>query len=64
MRIRGFAPSTPCWVELTTAEPAGAAEFYSGQFGWQLDGDRFTLDGRAVAGLSRSRTDRPEGWLT
>ncbi|GAA0511817.1 hypothetical protein Ade02nite_44520 [Paractinoplanes deccanensis] len=64
MRIRGFAPSTPCWVELTTSNPDEAAGFYSGLFGWQLDGDRFTLDGRAVAGLSRNRSDRPEGWLT
>jgi predicted enzyme related to lactoylglutathione lyase len=64
MRIRGFAPSTPCWVELTTSDPDDAAGFYGGLFGWQLDGDRFTLDGRAVAGLSRSRADRPEGWLT
>ncbi|SNY60235.1 VOC family protein [Paractinoplanes atraurantiacus] len=64
MRIRGFAPSTPCWVELTTSNPDEAAGFYGGLFGWRLDGDRFMLDGRAVAGLSRSRSDRPEGWLT
>ena len=64
MRIRGFAPSTPCWVELTTSDPDGAAGFYAGLFGWQLEGDRFLIDGRAVAGLGRSRPDRPTGWLT
>ena len=64
MRIRGFAPSTPCWVELTTADPTGAARFYAELFGWKVDGDRFLLDGRAVAGITRSRRDRPEGWLT
>ncbi len=64
MRIRGFAPSTPCWVELTTTDPARAAAFYAGLFGWETDGNRFLLDGRAVAGLARSRPDHPEGWLT
>ncbi|MBU2666603.1 VOC family protein [Actinoplanes bogorensis] len=64
MRIRGFAPSTPCWVELTTSNPDDAAGFYAGLFGWQVEGDRFLLDGRAVAGISRPRPERPEGWLT
>lgn len=64
MRIRGFAPSTPCWVELTTADPVRAAGFYAELFGWQVDGDRFLLNGRAVAGIGPSRPDRPEGWLT
>jgi|SRR4051812_24149295 predicted enzyme related to lactoylglutathione lyase len=64
MRIRGFAPSTPCWAELTTADPVGAAAFYGELFDWILDGDRFVLDGRAVAGLDRCGAGRPEGWLT
>ncbi len=64
MRIRGFAPSTPCWVELTTSDPDDAAGFYAGLFGWQVEGDRFLLDGRAVAGIGRTRPERPEGWLT
>ena len=49
MRIRGFAPSTPCWVELTTADPARAAGFYADLFGWRIEGDRFLKDGRVVA---------------
>ncbi|GAB2616293.1 glyoxalase [Paractinoplanes abujensis] len=64
MRIRGFAPSTPCWVELTTSDPDDAAGFYAGLFGWQVEGDRFLRNGQAVAGISRTRPDRPEGWLT
>jgi len=64
MRIRGFAPSTPCWVELTTPDPVRVAGFYAELFGWQLEGDRFLLDGKAVAGIARSRPDRPDGWLT
>ena len=64
MRIRGFAPATPCWVELASVEPAHAAEFYAGLFGWEPAGDRFKLDGRAVAGLTRAWADRPAGWLS
>jgi predicted enzyme related to lactoylglutathione lyase len=64
MRIRGFAPATPCWVELASADPARAADFYAGLFGWEPAGDRFKLGGRAAAGLTRARADRPAGWLT
>nr|WP_157410965.1 VOC family protein [Actinoplanes sp. NBRC 101535] len=64
MRIRGYAPLTPCWVELASADPARASQFYAELFGWESAGDRFKLGGRAVAGLTRSGPDRPEGWLT
>lgn len=64
MRIRGFAPATPCWVELASAEPGRAQEFYASLFGWEPAGDRFKLRGRAVAGLTRTRPGRPAGWLT
>ncbi len=63
MRIRGFAPSTPCWVELTVADRDRAADFYAELFGWKIDGDRFLLNGCAVAGISPLGTDRPQGWL-
>lgn len=63
MRIRGYAPSTPCWVELASTDPARAQDFYAGLFGWEPAGHRFRLDGRAVAGLTRSAPDRPGGWL-
>ena len=46
------------------ADPVRAAGFYGELFGWELDGDRFTLNGRAVAGLGPARADRSEGWLT
>ncbi|MFF5294655.1 VOC family protein [Paractinoplanes globisporus] len=51
-------------MELTTPDPAGAASYYTDLFGWTRDGDRFLVDGRAVAGISASRPDRPDGWLT
>jgi predicted enzyme related to lactoylglutathione lyase len=63
MRIRGFAPSTPCWVELASTDPARAQDFYAGLFGWEPAGDRFRRDGRAVAGLTRAGGDRAAGWL-
>jgi predicted enzyme related to lactoylglutathione lyase len=64
MRIRGFAPATPCWVELASVDPARVQDFYAELFGWEPAGDRLRLNGRAVAGLTRARDDRPEGWLT
>jgi predicted enzyme related to lactoylglutathione lyase len=64
MRIRGFAPATPCWVELASTDPARAQDFYARLFGWDPAGDRFRKDGRAVAGLTRARDHRPAGWLT
>src|SRR4051794_29516826 len=64
MRIRGFAPATPCWVELASTDPARAQDFYAALFGWEPAGDRFRLDGRAVAGLTRVHTGQPAGWLT
>jgi predicted enzyme related to lactoylglutathione lyase len=64
MRIRGFAPATPCWVELASTDPGRAQEFYASLFGWEPSGDRFKLGGRAVAGLTRTRPGRPAGWLT
>ncbi|RZU49047.1 hypothetical protein EV385_0781 [Krasilnikovia cinnamomea] len=63
MRIRGFAPASPCWVELASADPARAADFYAALFGWEPAGHRFRLDGRVVAGLTRAGADRPAGWL-
>ena len=64
MRIRGFAPATPCWVELASTDPGRAQDFYASLFGWEPAGDRFKLAGRAAAGLTRTRPGRPAGWLT
>jgi uncharacterized protein len=64
MRIRGYAPATPCWVELASTDPGRVQDFYAELFGWEPAGDRFRLRGRAVAGLTRSGIGRPGGWLT
>ncbi|MEV4412332.1 VOC family protein [Catellatospora sp. NPDC049609] len=62
MRVRGYAPATPCWAEYAAADPAAAADFYAGLFGW-APGEVFTLDGRAVAGVVPGAPGRPGCWL-
>lgn len=56
----------PIWFDLTSSDPARAAEFYREIFGWQLEepahpefgGYRnFTLNGKRVAGLVPPMTD-------
>ena len=32
-----YAPGTPSWVDLGTPDPAAAAAFYSGLFGWVIE---------------------------
>jgi predicted enzyme related to lactoylglutathione lyase len=59
MRVRGYTAGTPCWATLAGS---GSTDFYAGLFGWGCDGSRFTLEGRAVAGLSSWR-DAPATWL-
>ena len=29
-----YPPGAPCWVDLSTAEPAASLSFYTGLFGW------------------------------
>jgi uncharacterized protein len=61
-----YAEGEPCFVELVTPDPAAAAEFYAATFGWAVDGDRFTLDGEVVAGLSPlpPTAEVPAFWAT
>ncbi|MCW2792997.1 MAG: Glyoxalase/bleomycin resistance protein/dioxygenase [Nocardioides sp.] len=54
-----FTSGEPCWIDLFTADPETAADFYSGLFGWEageaspdFGGYRmFLRDGVPVAGL-------------
>lgn len=70
VRIRGYAPATPCWAELACPDPAAAIAFYSGLFGWEATSTEvgstvFTLGGAAAAGMVATETpDQPPGWLT
>jgi predicted enzyme related to lactoylglutathione lyase len=54
----------PCWAELTTADPTGAADFYRELFGWRYDPHDgvFRLDGSAVAGSVAG--PQRAAWLT
>lgn len=68
MRVRGYAPATPCWTVLTSADAASSADFYSGLFGWSTapadDGTTtFLWHDLAVAGLA-AVPGRPSAWLT
>jgi predicted enzyme related to lactoylglutathione lyase len=55
-----YEPGTPSWVDLGSPDPAAAAEFYGGLFGWTAAMDprpeaggygMFTLGGKNVAGV-------------
>lgn len=68
-----YDPGTPSWVDLGTPDPADAARFYSGLFGWTIDegppeagGYRMCmLDGKPVAGLGpQMNPDLPPWWTT
>lgn len=70
MRIRGYAPATPCWSELASPDPAAAGAFYSGLFGWgvevtEVGSHMFTMGGLAVAGMVQTAVpDQPSAWFT
>ncbi|WP_460960501.1 VOC family protein [Parasphingorhabdus pacifica] len=57
----------PCWIELVTAEPDKACEFYAGLFGWQYEShDVGRADGQLVAyrdgfPVASIRTSEDEG---
>jgi predicted enzyme related to lactoylglutathione lyase len=37
VRVRGYAPATPCWAELVSADTAASAAFYGELFGWRAE---------------------------
>ncbi|WP_344619453.1 VOC family protein [Dactylosporangium salmoneum] len=68
MRVRGYAPATPCWSVLSSGDPAAAEAFYCDVFGWTStrteDGATvFLLRDQVVAGLADSGGNRT-AWLT
>jgi len=71
----GYAPGTPSWVDLSTADLDAAVEFYGGLFGWdipepenaeQTGGYRQAmLRGKPVAGLMpQMQPQQPVAWST
>lgn len=67
-------PGTPCWAELTTADPRIPRAFYSELFGWEFqpgtaETGGYTIavrDGIPVAGIALARPGRrgPATWTT
>jgi predicted enzyme related to lactoylglutathione lyase len=67
-----YKPGTPSWVDLGSPDPAAAAEFYGGVFGWKAEMDprpeaggygMFSLRGKLVAGLGpQQNPDMPPFW--
>jgi predicted enzyme related to lactoylglutathione lyase len=67
-----YAPGTPSWVDIGTPDPAAAAEFYGGVFGWTAEMDprpeaggygMLKLRGKSVAGLGpQQNPNMPPYW--
>jgi len=72
MEMKSYENGTPSWVDLGTADPAKAAEFYGGLFGWDVEdgppeagGYRMaTLKGKPVAGLGPQQNPGTPYWST
>jgi predicted enzyme related to lactoylglutathione lyase len=73
MSVRtSYAPGTPSWIDLGSPDPAAAARFYRGLFGWAIEADArpeaggyamCMLNGHAVAGLGpQMNPDMPPFW--
>lgn len=66
----GYITGVPCWVDTNQPEPATAADFYGGLFGWTVedsmppgsDGHYFTgrIDGRDAAAISSIPPGAPD----
>lgn len=60
-------PGAPCWVELTSTDPAAATPFYSAVFSLSAKTSEeyveLQLDGRSVAGVTDPSQGTSPGWL-
>jgi len=78
MKMTSYRQGTPCWVDLSTTDEAGALEFYSGLFAWEDEpndaGDGATyhmqkLGDAYAAAITQQRPDEaaagvPSHWAT
>lgn len=71
MKITEPVLGAPCWAELNTPDPGGAAAFYGALFGWRAETDprpeagghtMFLLGDAPVAALYSLDRDRPAHW--
>lgn len=68
-RRDALPPGTPCWVELSSADPGESARFYSALFDWRLEYEhyqsygRFLREGKIAAGLwPEEASDTTANW--
>lgn len=69
-----FLDGMPCWIDLTSSEPAKAVAFYGELLGWEAEDmgadyghyTKFRHNGRVVAGLigNSEASGFPDGWIT
>jgi len=72
MEVESYEHGVPSWVDLGTPDPAKAAEFYSGLFGWNIQQGPpeaggyaiAELRGKPVAGLGPQQNPGPPYWTT
>ncbi|WP_214369012.1 VOC family protein [Pseudonocardia sp. H11422] len=72
MEMTSYPPGTPSWADLGSPDPAAAAQFYGGLFGWSCEegppetgGYRICVrNGRPVAGIGRSQLPGRPYWTT
>lgn len=65
--LDSYPPGTPCWVDVTSRDPAASLAFYRTLFGWQsAEPDEgfatFTVGGQPVAGLGPCPADLRPSW--
>src|SRR4051812_50213373 len=69
-----YPPGVPCWIDAAQPDPAAAAEFYGGLFGWELEdmmppeapGSYYIarVEGLDVAAISSQQAEGPPLWST
>lgn len=65
----GFPPGVPAWIDLAQDDPAAAARFYAGVFGWRVEEHGTyrvaSLNGKRVAGIRAADATTPSAtWTT
>jgi len=72
MEMDSYEHGVPCWVDLSTPDPAAAVGFYTGLFGWDVQVGppeaggygMAMLKGRAAAGIGPQQNPGPPVWNT
>jgi len=70
-----YAPGTPCWIDLSTPDQDGAADFYGALFGWSVEEDENAeqtggyrvarLRDKAIGGVMKvMQEDQPVAWAS